>query len=65
MSLLVVVKEVQPKLAIGENVKGLLTHDGGRTLKQWWIFFRISGIRSLIDYFVLSILMCHKSVNDL
>lgn len=27
-----VVKEVQPKVAIGENVKGLLTHDGGRTL---------------------------------
>lgn len=28
-----VVKEVQPKVAIGENVKGLLTHDNGRTLK--------------------------------
>jgi DNA (cytosine-5)-methyltransferase 1 len=27
------VKEVQPKVAIGENVRGLLTHDGGRTLK--------------------------------
>lgn len=27
-----VVKEVQPKVAIGENVRGLLTHDGGRTL---------------------------------
>ena len=27
------VKEVRPKIAIGENVKGLLTHDGGRTLK--------------------------------
>ncbi len=27
-----VVKEVQPKIAIGENVRGLLTHDGGRTL---------------------------------
>lgn len=26
------VKEVQPKVAIGENVRGLLTHDGGRTL---------------------------------
>jgi len=26
------VKEVQPKIAIGENVRGLLTHDGGRTL---------------------------------
>lgn len=29
-----VVKEVQPKLAIGENVKGLLTHDDGRTIKS-------------------------------
>lgn len=28
-----VVKEVQPKIAIGENVKGLLTHDSGKTLK--------------------------------
>lgn len=28
------VKEVQPKLAIGENVKGLLTHDEGRTIKS-------------------------------
>jgi DNA (cytosine-5)-methyltransferase 1 len=27
------VKEVQPKIAIGENVRGLLTHDGGRTLQ--------------------------------
>lgn len=29
-----VVKEVQPKLAIGENVKGLLTHDNGRTIQS-------------------------------
>lgn len=27
------VKEVQPKIAIGENVRGLLSHDNGRTLK--------------------------------
>ena len=27
------IKEVQPKVAIGENVRGLLSHDGGRTLK--------------------------------
>lgn len=27
------VKEVKPKIAIGENVKGLLNHDNGRTLK--------------------------------
>jgi len=27
------VKEIQPKIAIGENVRGLLTHDEGRTLK--------------------------------
>lgn len=27
------VKEVRPKLAIGENVKGLLTHDNGKTLR--------------------------------
>lgn len=27
------IKEIQPKVAIGENVRGLLTHDNGRTLK--------------------------------
>lgn len=27
------VKEVRPKIAMGENVRGLLTHDGGKTLK--------------------------------
>ncbi len=27
------VKEVKPKIAVGENVRGLLTHDNGRTLK--------------------------------
>ncbi|MFA5022300.1 MAG: DNA (cytosine-5-)-methyltransferase [Patescibacteria group bacterium] len=27
------VKEVKPKIAIGENVKGLLNHDDGRTIK--------------------------------
>lgn len=27
------VKEVNPKIAIGENVKGLLTHENGKTLK--------------------------------
>jgi DNA (cytosine-5)-methyltransferase 1 len=28
-----VVEEVRPKIAIGENVRGLLTHDDGRTLQ--------------------------------
>lgn len=27
------IKEVQPKIAVGENVKGLLAHDDGKTLK--------------------------------
>ena len=27
------IKEVQPKIAVGENVRGLLAHDNGRTLK--------------------------------
>ncbi len=27
------VKEVEPKIVVGENVRGLLTHDGGRTLQ--------------------------------
>ncbi len=27
------VKEIKPKIAIGENVKGLLNHDGGKTLE--------------------------------
>lgn len=28
-----IVNEVRPKVAMGENVRGLMTHDGGRTLK--------------------------------
>lgn len=28
-----VVSETKPKIAVGENVRGLLTHDGGRTLQ--------------------------------
>lgn len=28
------IKEVRPKIAVGENVKGLLAHDNGRTLKS-------------------------------
>ena len=28
-----VVQEVQPKICVGENVRGLLNHDGGKTLK--------------------------------
>lgn len=28
-----VVEETNPKVAVGENVRGLLTHDGGRTLR--------------------------------
>jgi DNA (cytosine-5)-methyltransferase 1 len=27
------IKEIKPKIAVGENVKGLLKHDNGRTLK--------------------------------
>lgn len=27
------IKEVQPKIAVGENVRGLLTHDNGKTLR--------------------------------
>lgn len=27
------IKEINPKIAIGENVRGLLTHDDGRTIK--------------------------------
>jgi DNA (cytosine-5)-methyltransferase 1 len=27
------IKEVQPKIAVGENVRGLLVHDGGKTLQ--------------------------------
>lgn len=27
------VKEIQPKICVGENVRGLLSHDGGRTIQ--------------------------------
>lgn len=40
-----VVKEIQPKVAIGENVKGLLTHDNGRTLKSMVSILQDLGYR--------------------
>lgn len=39
------VQEVQPKIAIGENVKGLLTHDDGRTLKTMVALLQSLGYR--------------------
>lgn len=38
------IKETMPKIAIGENVKGLLKHDGGRTLETM-----INTIHSIKD----------------
>ncbi len=35
-----IVKETRPKICIGENVRGLLTHDGGRT---------IEGMKSILN----------------
>jgi DNA (cytosine-5)-methyltransferase 1 len=45
------VKEVKPKIAIGENVKGLLTHDNGRTLKTMIAILEELGYR--VKYKVL------------
>lgn len=52
-----VVKDVQPKICIGENVKGLLNHDGGKTLK---------GMISILDeigYKVVSPVSVLKAIN--
>jgi len=45
------VKEVRPKIAIGENVKGLLNHDGGRTLKTMILVLEELGYK--VKYKVL------------
>lgn len=45
------VREVRPKIAIGENVKGLLKHDNGRTLRTMLVEFDKAGYR--IAYKVL------------
>jgi DNA (cytosine-5)-methyltransferase 1 len=39
------VQEIQPKIAIGENVRGLLTHDGGRTLTTMVALLQKLGYR--------------------
>ena len=52
-----VVKDVQPKICIGENVKGLLNHDGGKTL---------NGMISILDeigYKVVSPVSVLKAIN--
>ncbi|PJA46991.1 DNA (cytosine-5-)-methyltransferase [Candidatus Uhrbacteria bacterium CG_4_9_14_3_um_filter_36_7] len=45
------VKEVRPKIAIGENVRGLLTHDNGRTLKTMVLVLEDLGYK--VKYKVL------------
>lgn len=52
-----VVKDVQPKICIGENVRGLLNHDGGNTLQ---------GMISILDeigYKVVSPVSVLKAIN--
>lgn len=52
-----VVKEVNPKICIGENVRGLLNHDGGRTLE---------GMISILDeigYHVTTPVQVLKAIN--
>jgi len=46
-----VVKEVEPKIAIGENVRGLLRHDGGRTLATMIKLLTEAGYR--VSYKIL------------
>jgi DNA (cytosine-5)-methyltransferase 1 len=45
------VKEVRPKIAMGENVRGLLTHDNGRTLKT--MISVLEGLGYRVKYKVL------------
>ena len=52
-----VVKEVQPAICIGENVRGLLSHEGGRTLE---------GMVSILDeigYKVVTPIQVLKAIN--
>lgn len=39
------VKEIKPKIAVGENVRGLLRHDNGRTLRTMISVFEDLGYR--------------------
>lgn len=39
------IKEVRPKIAIGENVRGLIRHDGGRTLDTMVMTLKELGYR--------------------
>ena len=45
------VKEVRPKIAVGENVRGLLSHDDGRTIKTMVTILEELGYR--VKYKVL------------
>lgn len=42
-----VVKAVRPKIALGENVKGLLRHDDGRTLQTMTTLLEQAGYRTV------------------
>jgi DNA (cytosine-5)-methyltransferase 1 len=39
------VREIQPKVAVGENVKGIVNHDGGRTMQTMLSTLRRLGYR--------------------
>ncbi len=41
-------QEVRPKIAVGENVRGLLKHDGGRTLETMLAALREIGYRPAV-----------------
>lgn len=45
------IKQVKPKIVLGENVRGLLNHDGGRTLAAIVVELESSGYR--VQYKVL------------
>lgn len=44
-----VVNEVRPKIAVGENVRGLIQHDEGRTLKTMLHCLREAGYRPVFS----------------
>jgi len=44
------IKEVRPKIALGENVRGLLKHDGGRTLSSMIKILNDLGYRVKYKY---------------
>ena len=58
------VKNVEPKYFIFENVKGLISHDKGNTIRTMLLAFDEIGYELDFDVLILNAMECHKTEKE-